>query len=304
METSTEPQQSIRSSHRAVSARRLGALVRNTFTELTRLKVFYVLLFFALVLIGSSLFVARLSFQQEFQVLKDVSLGAMTMFTSMLAIFATARLLPDDLEHRTVYTILAKPVPRFEYVIGKLGGVLLLLALSIAAMSALFCAVLYMREQSVIAETTRQMAQLPPAQLRDAVAAIRASTFHPNLFAGIVAIYLKGCVLAALTLLISTFATSNVFTIVMAVFVYLIGHLQAIAREFWLQEQGGTWLSRSFLALVAMLFPDLQQLDFSDEIVAGAAVPLAIFSKTVLLACGYILFYLVAAIAIFAGKEL
>lgn len=304
MKTPTAPQQTIRGGHRAVSALRLCALVGNTFTELTRMKVFYVLLFFALVLIGSSLFVARLSFQQEFQVLKDLSLGAMSMFTSMLAIFATARLLPDDLEHRTVYTVLAKPVPRFEYVIGKLGGVLLLLALSLAAMAVLFLAVLYVREQSVIAETTRQMAQLPPEQLRDALAAIRASTFHPNLFPGITAIYLKSCILAAITLLISTFATSNVFTIVLAVFVYFIGHLQAVAREIWLQEQGGTWLSRSFLAVVAMLFPDLQQLDFSDEIVAGAAVPLALFGKTVLLACGYIVFYLVAAIAVFTGKEL
>ncbi len=71
---------------------------------------------------------ARLSFQQEFQVLKDVSLGAMSIFTSLLAIVATAQLLPRDLEDRTIYTILAKPVPRYEYLIGKLAGVLLLLA--------------------------------------------------------------------------------------------------------------------------------------------------------------------------------
>ena len=76
--------------HRAFSLRRLSALAANTLTELARLKVFYVLLIFALVLIGSSLFVARLTFQQEFQVLKDISLGAISLFSSMLAIFATA----------------------------------------------------------------------------------------------------------------------------------------------------------------------------------------------------------------------
>ncbi len=98
------------------------------------------LLVFALLLIGSSIFMAQFSFQQEFQILKDVSLGAISIFTSLLAIVATARLLPQDIEDRTVYTILAKPVPRFEYVLGKIAGVLLLLAISTLVMSAAFLA--------------------------------------------------------------------------------------------------------------------------------------------------------------------
>jgi ABC-type transport system involved in multi-copper enzyme maturation permease subunit len=116
------------SSHRAFSVGRIAAITVNTLTELTRLKIFYVLLFFALFLIGSSIFMARLTFQQEFQVLKDIALGSMSIFTSVLAVVATARLIPQDLEDRTIYTILAKPVPRSEYLLGKLAGVLLLLA--------------------------------------------------------------------------------------------------------------------------------------------------------------------------------
>src|SRR6267142_6167571 len=134
--------------------RRTLAIASNTLIDLTRQKVFYVLLIFALVLIGSSVFLARFSFQQEFQILKDISLGAMSIFSSLLAIVATARLIPQDIEDRTVYTILAKPVPRLEYLLGKLLGVLLLLAISIALMSALFAAVLYLREQTVLNETT------------------------------------------------------------------------------------------------------------------------------------------------------
>src|SRR5436309_14474813 len=106
------------SQHRALSFRRVGAITTNTLTELRRQMVFYVLLIFALILIGSSVFMARFSFQQEFQILKDVSLGAMSIFSSLLAIVATARLIPQDIEDRTVYTILAKPVPRFEYLLG------------------------------------------------------------------------------------------------------------------------------------------------------------------------------------------
>nr|MBA3652267.1 ABC transporter permease subunit [Chthoniobacterales bacterium] len=155
--------------HRAFSFARVAAITGNTFTELVRLKVFYFLLIFALLLIGNSLFMARLSFQQEFQVLKDVSLGAMSIFTSLLAIVATAQLLPRDLEDRTIYTILAKPVPRYEYLIGKLAGVLLLLGLSILAMSALFFAVLFIREQMLIHETLRETAGLRPEQVQEAL---------------------------------------------------------------------------------------------------------------------------------------
>ena len=89
--------------HRVFSFTRLCAITANTLTELTRLKVFYVLLLFALLLIGSSIFMAQFTFQQEFQILKDVSLGAMSIFTSLLAIVATARLIPQDIEDRTVY---------------------------------------------------------------------------------------------------------------------------------------------------------------------------------------------------------
>jgi ABC-type Na+ efflux pump permease subunit len=291
-------------SHRRFSPGRIAAITSNTLTELTRLKVFYFLLLFALLLIGSSAFMARLTFQQEFQVLKDISLGAMSIFTSMLAIIATARLLPQDIEDRTVYTILAKPVSRFEYLVGKLAGVLLLLAIGTIVMTVLFCAALYLREQAALAETTRQMAGLPAPQLDEAVRAIRQSTFDANLFPGIAVIYVKSCLLASLTLFISTFATSNIFTVVVSVFVYFIGHLQATAREFWLQEQGAGWLSRTFLAIVALLFPDLQLFNLADEVVTGAAIPLAFFIKTAVFGGFYTLLYLLLATAVFSGREL
>src|SRR5438132_2067755 len=162
--------------HRALSLSRILAITSNTLIELTRLKVFYVLLVFGLLLIGSSIFMAQFSFQQEFQILKDVSLGAISMFTSLLAIIATARMLPQDIEDRTVYTILAKPVPRFEYVVGKLAGVLLLLAISTLVMSAMFLVALYTREQTVLHATLRQMSAAPREQVDDALRAVRASS--------------------------------------------------------------------------------------------------------------------------------
>ena len=290
--------------HSTFSLRRVTAIAGVTLTELTRLRVFYVLLIFALVLIAGSMFVARLTFQQEFQVLKDISLGAMSMFTSILAIVATARLLPQDVDDRAVYTILAKPVPRFEYLGGKLLGVLLLLAISMIVMSALFCVVLYARQQTVLTQTAAQMSGLPAEQLAAALGDIRAATFNASLAPAILLIMVKAIVLASLTLFISTFATSTIFTIVVSIFVYFIGHLQATAREFWLAENGGTLVSRSFLAIVALMFPDLQLFDGADQLAAGATIAATLFFKTVGLGCSYAVVYLLLAAAVFSGREL
>jgi ABC-type transport system involved in multi-copper enzyme maturation permease subunit len=290
--------------HRVFSLGRLTAIVGNTFTGLTRLKIFYVLLLFALLLIGSSVFMAQMTFQQEFQVLKDIALGAMSLFTSLLAILATARLLPQEIEDRSAYTVLAKPVSRFEYLAGKLFGVLLLLALSLIAMSALFFLVLTLREQSVLNETARQMSSAPPEQRAEALRLVRASAFNPNLFSGIAVIYAKGCLLAALTLFVSTFATSTIFTTIVMAFVYFIGHLQPIAREYWMQANSASWLTKSFLAIVALLFPDLQSFNLTDDVVAGNAVPLMLLLKTLAMGLFYTAFYLALAWAAFFRKEL
>ena len=290
--------------HRGVSLSRVLAITANTLTELTRLKVFYVLLVFALLLIGSSIFMAQFTFQQEFQILKDISLGAMSIFTSLLAIIATARLIPQDIEDRTVYTILAKPVPRFEYLLGKIGGVLLLLAISIVVMSAVFLAVLYIREQSVLHMTLRQMSSAPREQVDDALRAVRSSGLNLDLFPGIIIIYLKACLLAALTLFVSTFATTSIFTIVVMTFIYFIGHLQATAREYWLQEHSSGWITHVFLAIVALLFPDLQAFNLIDDIVAGTVISLGVFLKTAILGAFYTTIYTLLAVFVFYGKEL
>jgi ABC-type Na+ efflux pump permease subunit len=290
--------------HRVFSFSRILAITSNTLVELTRLKVFYVLLVFGLLLIGSSIFMAQFSFQQEFQILKDVSLGAISMFTSLLAIVATARMLPQDIEDRTVYTILAKPVPRFEYVVGKIVGVLLLLAISTLVMVAAFMAVLYIREQAVLHVTATQMARAPADQRADALRAVQAAAFNADLIPGIVIIFLKACLLTALTLFVSTFATSTIFTIVVMVFVYFIGHLEATAREYWLHAHGAGLTTRFFLAIVALLFPDLQAFNLVDDIVAGTAISIAVFIKTALLGLFYTVMYTLLAVFVFYGKEL
>ncbi len=280
------------------------AIARNTFTELVRQKVFFFLLIFALLIIGNSAFMAKFSFQEQFQMLKDISLGAMSVFTSLIAILATANFLPKDMEDRTIYTLLAKPVPRHRYLLGKLLGIIALLACATLLMSALFLATLWLRESAVLMETRAQLSGAPSEELRLATQEITNATFNMNLLPGIVIIFIKSALLASLTLFLSSFATSSIFTIIMAAALYFIGHLQATAREFWLSGVEVEWWSRLLAAAVALLFPDLQAFNLTDDIIAGTAVPLALFLNTAGLGILYIAVYSALAALVFSGREL
>ena len=280
---------------------RILAIGRNTFTEIVRQKVFYFLLIFGLIVIGNSAFLAKFSFQEEFQMLKDVSLGAMSVFLSLLAILATAMLLPRDLEDRTIFTILSKPVPRYEYLLGKLLGVVILLTLSTLIMGALFLMVLFFREQSALAETQRTCS---PQELSAALAEIRKAAFSWDLLPAMAILLVKGILLSSLTLLVSTFATSGIFAILVSASAYFIGHLQVTAREYWMSGMGIHWWTRIFTAFVALLFPDLQAFNLSDDIVAGTSLPMGLFWQTVALGAVYTSVYYAVACFLFENREL
>jgi hypothetical protein len=281
--------------------RRIWALSYNTFLELVRLKVFYFLLLFAFLIIGSSLFTVQFSFQNPLQVLKDVGLGAMSIFSWLLGLLCTANLLPKDLEDRTLYTILAKPVSRFEYLLGKLCGVFLLLGLAVLLMSLLFGGVLAIREQQEIAELKRT---LTAEHLSAAVAEIRAATFQVNLLPGIALILLKAVLCSTLTLLLSTLATSSVFTVLVSVVVYLIGHVQGIAREAWLAGGQASPLLKLLVAGMALMFPDLQLFNVVDEVAVGTVLPALLFWQVAGFGALYTLVYFLLAQVVFSTREL
>jgi hypothetical protein len=286
------------------SLRRIGAIARTTFIEMARLRVFYVLVLFALVLIVSSSFLARISFQQELQVTKDIALGAVNFFLSLLAIVATAQLLPRDIEDRVIYSVLAKPVARFEYILGKFFGVSALLIVSVVAMSSLCVAVLHLREQSAINDTLNQFAQLPAEERASALRAVQEAGVNAGLVAAVAANLAKGIVLAALALCVSSFATSSIFTISAMAMIYLVGHLESVAREYWMQQHAAGWFTRAFLAVVAFVFPDLQAFNLSDQLLAGVALSSTVLMKLFELGTVYTVAYLVLAIAIFYQREL
>ena len=142
------------------SLARIITIGRNTLTEAVRQKVLNILLIFSIVLVGSSVSVSQLAtpgldsagiFDAQIKFVKDFGCGAIGLFGFFIALLSTAQLIPQELHNRTIYTILAKPVRRAEFLLGKFFGVVLLLALCVALMSLAFAATLYWQELRGIA---------------------------------------------------------------------------------------------------------------------------------------------------------
>lgn len=289
------------------SFRRVFVLARHTLTQLTRMRVFYFLGIFVAILIASSMFVLRYnSPEQELKILKDFGLGAMTLFVSVFAIAATSMLIPKDIEDRTLYTILSKPVLRIEYLLGKLLGVCMLLGISLLVMDALFTSVLYLRQSMITAE---QIEMLRAGGLgEDAVEALRGIISEAgvswSLQAAMLAVFLKGAVIAALTLLISTFASSSLFTIIVSITAFFVGHVQADARAFYENNEIGGEFMRYVAGFTALVFPDFQLFNVVDAAVAGEAIGWGVLGTIGAIAAGYMTVYMMLAWYSFFDKEL
>ena len=292
---------------------RILTIATHAFTQLARMKVFYFLAIFAVIAIGSNFF--ELPQHQGPEALgahvltsiKSWSLGAMTLFSVVLSIVATALLLPKDVEDRTLYTILAKPVPRIDYLAGKLLGVLLLVFVSLALMDLLMTAVLQIRTSMIVEKQTQMALQMGwPA---DAIASMKAEILaqgpNASLQGAVFAVFLRSSIMASLALLISTFSSSTLFTTIISFLIYFIGHFQADARDVYLQagQAGESLFTRIASLLFSMVLPDFQLFNVIDAVIEGQAMPLLTLAKLTAVGLYYALFFTIASWFIFSDKE-
>lgn len=303
-------------SHSLFSPPRIWALTLHTFTQMVRMRVFYFLLFFSAAIILVAFMFLRFTPEQELKLLKDVSLGAMSLFAGIFAIAGTAILIPKDLEDRTLYTILCKPVPRFEYLLGKLLGMLMLIGISVLFMDGLFCGVVAVRqrilEKEVAADYAAELERFPEreqsegwqAQRAEAIAAVSDHGLSWSLQAAVLAIFLKASVMTALTLLVSTFATTTLFTIISSIAVFIIGHGQHIGRAYFLGGAPEGGIERVLAGVLAVVFPDFHLFDIVDAVVSGEPVAGFLLAQMTGMAFLYVFIYTAAASFVFRDKEL
>ena len=117
------------------------AVAHNTLREAVRNKILYALLFFAVLMIGSGAVVAQLSYVENQRILQDVGLAAIRLFGVAIAIFVGIQLVHREVDRRTVYTILSKPISRAEFLLGKFAGLTLTIWMQMALMGVAFAGV-------------------------------------------------------------------------------------------------------------------------------------------------------------------
>jgi len=222
---------------------RILAIALNTFREAIRNKVLYSLLFFAVALIASALALGQMSLHEEARVTRDLGLGGMALFGVLIAIFVGVNLVYKELDRKTVFSLIPKPIHRYEFVLGKFGGMVLTLAVQIAIMSAVLAGVLAMQDVA----------------LSEAGPVARA----------VVLLFGEVVVITSVAVLFSTFTTpflSGVFTLGM----FLVGRSTPELRE--LIGRLSSAPARVALHAALRVVPDLHVFYVSGSLVDGRYV--------------------------------
>lgn len=247
------------------------AIARNTFREAVRDRVLYLMLAFALLMILASRFLAMLTVGSETKIIKDLGLSAISVFGLLTAVFVGVSLVFKEIDRRTIYTLLAKPVRRWQFVVGKYFGLMAVLAINAALMFAVLAALVL-----VYGESPRP------------------------LVAGVVLIVVELAVLAAVAILLSSY-TNPMLAALGTVAVYVAGHLSWSFDLLAARLPAG--VARAVPRVASWLVPNLDRLDVKAQAVHGAALPPGYLGSAALYGVGYAAVVLVLACAVFERRE-
>lgn len=271
---------------------RVGLLAGNAFREAVRHHVFCFMMLFALALVLGSLGLGELNFgESEPKFIADFGHGALVVFGSILTIGTAVQLLGDEEEHRTVLTVLAKPVRRSEYVCGQFLGAWMVVLVFCALVTALLIVVLWTRTPAPLVDALRE-APLVAAEGVSLAGVAVAGALQAVKFG----------LLTAMVLLIASFARTNLFAQSVSFFVLVICHLQYLARDSWQAGQG--WVERLGAGLVGLVFPNFQLFGGGELLDAGSGVPLVAAGRVAAYGLAYTAVFLVLAVWSFRRREI
>jgi Cu-processing system permease protein len=251
---------------------RILAVAQNTFREAIRDKVLYVLLFFAGAAILGSKAIGWVSIGQDVKIMKDISLAAVLVFGVLIAIFVGTNLVYKEIDKRTLYTILARPMRRYEFVLGKYLGLAFVLALVTIIMTA--AGAMY-------------------------VAAL-GGTFTAAYFLAALLIYCELLLITAFAVLLSSL-TSPILGALIVFSVFLFGHATNILVD--LPQQLENSPARYVMRAVYYVVPNLSNFNIRAEAANGVDVALGYVAWTVIYGAIYTSMLLVLAALAFEEKD-
>lgn len=251
---------------------KLKAIAFNTFKEAVRNKIFYLLVAFGICFALSSKLISLLTIGDEVKVLKDVGLSVIDFFSVLTAVFTGINLIYKEIDKKTSYTILSKPISRSQFIIGKFFGLAFTLLVALVSMAAIFFLFLY----------------------------LSTGEFSGMILVYFVLLYMKLLIITAISLLFSSFSTpilSSIFTISL----YLIGQVM------WTFNMFSQKLKNPFEKITAYLFyyilPNLDKFDIKSGVVMKTGLESFHILNALLYAVVYIIAILTLTIIIFNQRE-
>lgn len=220
---------------------RILVIARNTFRETLRDKILYNLVFFALLMIGSAVLLSTLSMGEQGKIIKDIGLAGINLFGVLIAIFVGISLVSKEIEKRTIYSIIAKPIRRYEFLLGRYSGLAMTLFVNTAVMAAGFLLTLFLSHVEV----------------------------DPALLKAVGLIVVELLVITAVAVMFSTF-TTPVLSATFSLSFYVIGHLTDDLRVLGGKLQPG--LTRQILDGLYYALPNLEYFNVKGQAAYGLAI--------------------------------
>jgi ABC-type transport system involved in multi-copper enzyme maturation permease subunit len=255
---------------------RILIVARNTFREAVRDRVLYNLVFFALLMIASAVIVGQISMDIETVVMVSLGLSAISLIGLLIAVFTGVGLVSKEIDKRTLHAVLAKPLRRWEFLLGKFAGLVLTLTVNTAAMAAgLFLAMLFVKHSIVRADSVVLVA--------------------------VYFILLKLALMVALAMLFSCF-TSPLLAILFTGGLYVAGLFVAQLRN--LQTTQMNPQTQKLLSILSFLLPNFENYDVMGAAAHGRNIAATLVLYNTLYTMLYCAIVLSVAAAIFSRKDL
>ena len=257
----------------------------NVFKESVRDRVPYNLVVFAVLLISSSYLIGQLTAGQDVKIIKDLSLAATAVFGLFIAIFIGIGLVSKEVERRSIYSLLAKPISRPQFIVGKYAGLVLTLAVNVVVMTMAAYAVLgYMTWM----------------ETEEFKSAWDAPGVDPHMLKATLLIFVELMIVTAVALFFSTFS-SPILSAALTFGVYVVGQFNADLKNFdkIVDSKPAIWLARG----VYHVLPDLSAFDVKTEVVHGLPVAASYVATMVGYGAAYIAALLVASVLVFSRRD-
>jgi Cu-processing system permease protein len=250
----------------------VGVIALNTFRENLRDKILYNLVLFAFLVIGSSILLADLSIMEHRKIVTDMGLAAINLVGVVIAIFVGIGLVSKEIERRTIHTIMARPIRRIQFVLGKYLGLVLTLAINILIMVLVYVSVLWVYNAPI----------------------------HGALFQAFELIFIELLIITAVAMLFSTFTTSTLSAI-LTLGIYVIGHLSADLKG--LAQKSQNEIVSMMMTGIYYISPNLEMLNLKGQAAMGVSATLSYQALASIYGLTYSAVMLAAACLIFQHRD-